>query len=260
MPKASYGDVSLILEQHVALLEIHRPPHNYFDVQLFHDMAEAFRDLENEPACRAVVLASEGKSFSAGANFDGASEGDGVANPNAEMIYSAGVELFAFSKPMIAAVQGSAIGGGLGLALVADFRVVSPEARFAANFVKLGFHPGFGVTYTLPRLIGIQKATLMFYTGRRINGEEAVAWGLGDALAPAHELRQEAMKLANEIAEAAPLAVLSTRATMRKGLLESVKAHLAHELAEQTRLRKTEDHKEGVRAVRERRPGRFIGR
>jgi enoyl-CoA hydratase/carnithine racemase len=138
--------------------------------------------------------------------------------------------------------------------------VVAPEARFAANFANLGFHPGFGLSYTLPRIIGTQRASLMFYTGRRIKGEEAVAWGLGDILAPAEELRAVARNLAAEIAACAPLAVRSTRATMRAGLAEAVKAQLEHELSEQDRLRQTEDFQEGVRAVRERRPGRFIGK
>jgi enoyl-CoA hydratase/carnithine racemase len=175
-------------------------------------------------------------------------------------LYAEAVRMFACKKPVVAAVQGAAIGGGLGLALVGDFRVVSPDTRFAANFVKLGIHPGFGLTYTLPRLIGMQKASLMFYTGRRISGEEAVAWGLADVLAEPDRLRDSAIELAAEIAENAPLAILSTRATIRHGLAEAVKAQTDHELAEQTRLFKTEDHREGVKAVAERRPGRFVGR
>ena len=140
------------------------------------------------------------------------------------------------------------------------FRVVSPEARFGANFVKLGIHPGFGLTHTLPRIIGVQKASLMFLTGRRINGDEAVAWGLADVLAEPERVRDEAMKLASEIAECAPLAVQSTRATLRRGLADAVRAQTDHEHAEQSLLFQTEDHKEGVRAVSERRPGRFKGR
>jgi enoyl-CoA hydratase/carnithine racemase len=260
MSNAKYGDVSVLQEQYVAIVEIHRPPHNYFDVQLFRDIAGAFRDLENESACRAIVLASEGKSFCAGTDFGKAVEEVGEGPSRAEKLYSAGVELFTFTKPIVAAIQGAAVGGGLGFALLADFRVVSPEARFAANFVKLGIHPGFGLTYTLPRLVGLQRANLMFYTGRRISGGEAVAWGLADLLAPADQLRQQAVLLASEIAENAPLAVQSTRATMRRGFLENVQAHLAHELFEQTRLRQTEDHREGLRAVAERRPGQFTGR
>lgn len=260
MSDLKYGDVSVRLDGHVALVEIHRPPHNHFDAQLIQDLAAAFEALDRHPECRALVLASDGKSFCAGANFNQgvAAASDEVASGTSRL-YQHAVRLFACEKPVVAAIQGAAIGGGLGLALVADFRVVSPEARFAANFVKLGIHPGFGLTYTLPRVIGVQRAALMFYTGRRIAGEEAVAWGLADMLASPDRLREEAMKLATEIAECAPLAVQSTRATMRRGLADAVKAQTNHEQSEQSRLFETEDHKEGVRAVKERRPGLFKG-
>jgi enoyl-CoA hydratase/carnithine racemase len=261
MTQPRYGDASVSIDNYVATVEIHRPPHNYFDVQLIRDLASAFNDLDADPACRAIVLAAEGKSFCAGANFasrnpTGATDRNQGGNP----LYAEGVRLFSCKTPVIAAVQGAAIGGGLGLALVADFRVVTAEARFAANFVKIGIHPGFGLTHTLPRLIGHQKASLMFLTGRRIGGEDAVAIGLADVLAEPENLRATAVGLAREIAENAPLAVLSTRATGRQGLADAVKRQTDHEFIEQARLMKTEDHREGIKAVAERRPGRFVGR
>jgi enoyl-CoA hydratase/carnithine racemase len=259
---AKYGDVSVLLEQHLAWVELHRPPHNFFDHQLVKDLADAFEALDQDPACRALVLASEGKSFCAGADFkrrgevrEGETESVGASS-----IYREAVRLFACEKPVVAAIQGAAVGGGLGLALVADFRVVSPHARFSANFVRLGIHPGFGLTHTLPRLIGTQRASLMFLTGRRIHGEEAVAWGLGDVLVASDRLRETAKQLAAEIAEGAPLAVRSTRITLRRGLADAVKAQTGHEFSEQSWLMRTEDHREGVRAVDERRQGRFMGR
>ena len=257
-----YGDVSVILEEHVAWVEIHRPPHNFFDHQLVKDLADAFEALDKDAACRALVLASEGKSFCAGADFKqrAVSGGDEPESRGAGLMYKEAVRLFACEKPVVAAIQGAAVGGGLGLALVADFRVVSPEARFAANFVRLGIHPGFGLTYTLPRLIGLQRASLMFLTGRRIHAEEALAWGLADALVAPERLRETARQLAAEIAEGAPLAVRSTRMTLRRGLADAVKAQTDHEFSEQSQLMQTEDHREGVRAVNERRVGRFIGR
>jgi len=261
MTQSRYGDASVSIDNYVAQVEIHRPPHNYFDVQLIRDLASAFNDLDADPACRALVLAAEGKSFCAGANFanrnpTGATETSQGGNP----LYAEGVRLFSCKKPVVAAIQGAAIGGGLGLALVADFRVVTREARFAGNFVKIGIHPGFGLTYTLPRLIGSQKASLLLITGRRIDGEEALAMGLADVLVEPDRLRSAALGLAREIAENAPLAVLSTRATMRRGLAEAVKAQTDHEFVEQARLMRTEDHKEGVKAVAERRVGNFVGR
>lgn len=262
MVEPKYGDVSVTLDAHVATLEINRPPHNFFDFNLIRDLANAFEALDKEPECRALMLCSEGKSFCAGANFSNrdASSGETAARAGENPLYAEAVRLFRCRKPVVAAVQGAAIGGGLGLALMADFRVATAEARFAANFVKLGIHPGFGLTYTLPRLIGVQKAGLMFYTGRRIAGEEALAWGLCDFIAEPDRLREVAGALAMEMAEGAPLALLSTRATMRQGLADAVKAQTDHESKEQAWLFRTEDHREGVKAVSERRPGKFIGK
>jgi enoyl-CoA hydratase/carnithine racemase len=170
------------------------------------------------------------------------------------------VRLFRVGKPMVAAIQGPAIGGGLGLALVPDFRVTCPEATFSANFTKLGFHPGFGLTVTLPRLIGVGTASLMFLTSRRIKGEEAHRIGLADVLVPQEQVRHAALALAAEIAACAPLGVIATRATLRQGLAERVAAATEHELAEQSRLRNTEDFKEGLRASNERRQPDFKAR
>jgi enoyl-CoA hydratase/carnithine racemase len=259
--KTAYGDhLTVTLEGHVATVTIDRPPNNHVSVELMSDLADALENLDNSNNCRAVVLTSAGKAFCAGADLvapDGIA-GKGMGGINA--LYDQAVRLFSVETPIVAAVQGAAVGAGLGLALVADFRVAAPEARFSANFVKLGFHPGFGLTHTLPRLIGQQRANLMFLTGRRVKTEEALAWGLVDEVAPLADLLAAAQTLAAEIAENAPLAVLATRKTLRHGLAEAVRAQTNHEHAEQTILRATEDFAEGVRAVQERRPGRFTGR
>jgi len=258
--KDHYGEVAVARDGNVAVLTIDRPPHNHVTVDLMRDLADALDHIDAEPQLRVSVLTSAGKSFCAGADLTAPS---GLANPNATQginaLYIEAVRLFSVRKPIVAAIQGAAVGAGLGLALVADFRVAAPEARFSANFVKLGFHPGFGITHTLPRIVGEQHAALMCLTGRRIKADEALAWGLVDELVPLGELRDAALKLAREIAEAAPLAVQATRATLRTELAERVKAQTDHEFEEQSALRKTADFAEGVRAVAERRPGRFTG-
>jgi enoyl-CoA hydratase/carnithine racemase len=257
--KSQYGDVAVQVRGHVAVVTIDRPPNNHVSVELMRDLADALGDIDGEIELRASVLKTAGKAFCAGADLVnpggvGASGMQGI-NP----LYVEAVRLFAVKKPIVAAVQGAAVGAGLGLALVADFRVAAPEARFTSNFVKLGFHPGFGVTHTLPRVIGEQRALLMCLTGRRLNGQEALDWGLADVLAPLEELEAAALKLANEIAENAPLAVQATRATFRADLAAAVKAQTDHEMKEQTWLRQTKDFAEGVRAVNERRAGKFVG-
>lgn len=262
-----FSDIEVTLIDNVATMEIQRPPLNFFDQSLIEQIADALNELDNMNTCRAVVLCAAGKAFCAGANFGtGQDDGSGSSDFTEEgfqnttgNLYKAGTRLFQTRKPIIGAIQGAAIGGGLGLALVPDFRVASPAARFGANFVKLGIHQGFGISVTLPRLVGHQTAHTMLLTGRRISGQEALDMGLVDVLVDADELRSRALELAAEIAENAPLAVQSVRATMRVGLAEAVLAATEHELAQQQRLRATNDAYEGIRAVSQRRAGNFTG-
>ncbi len=254
-------DLRVEMQGHVATLLLCRPPNNFIDLQLTAAIADQLERLDGVAECRAVVLAAEGRHFCAGADFSRPDRRAGDAEAGTgRTIYTEGARLLRTRKPIIAAIQGAAIGAGLGLAVVADFRVTCAEARFSANFTRLGYHPGFGLTATLPRLIGAQQAALLFYTGRRITGEAAVAMGLADMLVPQAELRAAAQALAEEIAGSAPLAIRATRATLRAGLVESYERATAHELAEQVKLRETEDFREGVRAMAERRSPNFAGR
>ena len=252
--------IKLNIQGHVAELVFHNPPHNHVNVDLLRALADQLETLDHNPNIRAVVLASEGKAFCAGADLATPDGMGGVSADPVREFYDQALRLFACKKPIVAAIQGATIGAGLGLAIVADYRIAAPEARFAANFTKLGFHPGFGLTHTLARLIGQQRASLMFMTARRFKAEEMLDWGLVDQIVEASDLRNAAMALAQEIAENAPLALLATRQTLRSGLVEAVTAALAHEHAEQSILRQTADYSEGVRSVFERRPASFIGR
>jgi enoyl-CoA hydratase/carnithine racemase len=259
------SDIGIEKSAHVALVEIRRPPNNFFDIPLIKEIAAAFESFDDDTNVRAVVLAAQGKAFCAGASFGDGSTLDAQGRrpnepgPGVAPLYIEGNRLFRTKKPIIAAVHGAAVGGGLGLAMVADFRVTCPEARFCANFTRLGFHPGFGLTVTLPAVIGQTKAALMFYTSRRITGEEAYKMGLADVLVPQQQVRDAAIKLAGEIGENSPLGLIATRMTMRGDIAERVRKATDHELEEQTRLRKTEDFKEGVKAVFERRLPNFTG-
>ncbi|CCE00604.1 enoyl-CoA hydratase/isomerase family protein [Bradyrhizobium sp. STM 3809] len=262
-----FPDIGVEIHGHVGLIEIRRPPLNFFDIALINQIADALEGFDRDIEIRASVLAAQGKAFCAGANFgDPARQAQEAKGDPADSLgpinhlYMQAVRIFRCKKPVVAAVHGAAIGGGLGLAVSADFRVTCPEARFSANFTKLGFHPGFGLTVTLPELVGKNNAELMFYTSRRVTGEEALKMGLANECVPQDQVRNAAMKLAAEIAECSPLGLLSTRATMRAGLADRVMAATEHELAEQTRLRATEDFKEGVKATEERRFANFKGR
>ena len=264
----NYTEIGVEKHGHVGLIEIRRPPLNFFDVTLINQIADALEEFDRDIEIRSSVLAAQGKAFCAGANFsdparkeqEARAESDPAANLPINHLYVQAVRIFRNKKPIVAAVHGAAIGGGLGLAVSADFRITCPEARFAANFTKLGFHPGFGLTVTLPELVGRNNAELIFYTSRPVTGEEACRMGLANECVPQDQVRSAAMKLAQEIAECSPLGLLSTRATMRAGLADRIMAATHHELAEQTRLRATEDFKEGVKATEERRVPNFRGR
>ena len=256
----SFETIAVTRAGHLATIEIRRAHNNFVSVPMVAEIADALEALDREAECRAVVLCADGKHFCAGADFSSRGpDGRGEPVERGRHLYKEAVRLWRTGKPIVAAVQGAAVGAGLGLAVMADFRVACPEARLSANFTRMGFHPGFGLTATLPRLIGAQQAALVFYTGRRFTGEEALAMGLVDRLVPAGELRAAATALTAEIAEAGPLAIVSTRETLRRGLAEAVQAATEREYQEQTWLRQTEDFREGTRAMAERRAPVFKG-
>ena len=248
---------------HVALVEIQRGPNNFFDQDLICDLADLFHEMDDDPSVRVIVLASQGKHFCAGANFGGSGRDNAARadrNPDEpNPLYVEAVRLFSSKKQVVSAVQGAAVGGGFGLAMFPDFRVGCPESRFTAKFVKLGFTPGFGLTYTLARIIGQQNALDLFYTGRRVGGEEAKSMGILDRIVPQEQVREAAIAFAQEIAENAPIALKTLRAAMRGDIAEQVRLATNQEGRDQFMCQQTNDHKEGVKAVAERRVGNFTG-
>jgi 2-(1,2-epoxy-1,2-dihydrophenyl)acetyl-CoA isomerase len=250
------SEVQVHVDRYVGIVEIQRPPNNHLSHQVVSDLVDTFRSL-SENGCRAAVLCSAGRNFCAGADLQTQDlfTGDATAR-----FYDLAAQLFDVPIPIVAGVQGNAVGGGLGLALAADFRVCSPSSRFTANFSRLGFHHGFGLSVTLPLVVGHQRAIDMLYTGRRVCGAEAAAIGLSDKIVPDEQLRDSAIELAREIGASAPLAVRSIKKTMRGHLREAVGQVLLRERTEQARLQKTLDWGEGITAVADRREPIFTGR
>lgn len=249
------------VKNHVGIITFSCPPYNHISVGLLEAMADEFLALEDIDDCRVIILRSEGKIFCAGADFnkggDFAEDDDDAA---ARGLYAQAARLYSNRKPIIVIVQGAAIGAGLGLALVADFRIASDISRFSANFVKLGFHAGFGISTRLPEVISKQNTARMSLTGERIDGATAFRWGLVDVLAPDENLEQVAFNFATQIAENAPLAVEATRATLRGDIVDRIRKTTRWEAELQSGLKKTSDFAEGIKAVSERRPGQFSRR
>lgn len=243
-------------ERHVTTIRFSNGINNFFDITLLGRLVTAIEGATTAGS-RAVVLESAGKHFCAGMNF----QPDKLVHRDGPHIYDEIVpRIFAQPLPLVAIVDGAAIGGGFGLAMAADFRVATPRARFAANFARIGVSHGFATTLTVPRIVGYQKATEILYTGRRIPGDEAYALGLCDHLVAPEDVSAYAHTLATDIATSSPLAVESIRRTMRAPLLDALPAALAEERREQDRLRATVDFAEGVAAYREKRLPVFLGR
>lgn len=258
MTLPSFDELRVETDGAVAVLEIARPPANYFDRPLITAIADAIDALADDGTTRVVVLASEGKHFCAGANFGTTAEGADRATES-RRLYAEGARLFSAPLPIVAAVQGSAVGGGLGLACAADFRVASSASRFWANFARLGFHQGFGLSESLPRIVGQQAAARMLVGAERVDGVRAAELGLADRLSEPGAERDTALELAREIAALAPLAVRSIRSTLRGDLADRVTAALDREATEQAWLWETADGREGIAASLERREPRFTG-
>lgn len=248
--------VRIHLDQHVATVEFATDAVNHLSEDLLQELVQAWDWADAEPACRAIVLCSAGRVFCAGVDFRsmvGASSG-----PSPAPLYRLAQHLLAGRKPCIAAVQGAAVGAGLGLALLADQRVACPKSQFTASFAQLGFHAGFGLTATLPHVIGGHCASKMLLMGQPVRGEDALRLGLADALAAeALGVRETALELARAVAANAPLAVQDMRRTLRAPLQSAFAQALETELAAQLRHMKTRDFVEGISAMVAKRPAQF---
>jgi enoyl-CoA hydratase/carnithine racemase len=230
---------------------------NPLDLALVRELAGTLERLDRDPAVRAAVLISTGKHFCVGAT---AKLTEGQPAWSTADLYAEVPRIAAFGKPLVAALNGAAVGGGAGLALMADWRQMAADAKLQINFSRLGYTPGFGVTRTLPDLVGAHRAAELLMSGRRVSAAEARSVGLCDAVSEPGQLLDDTLARAAEFAQGAPLAVRAIKSDARRRLLADLPAVLRDELAQQTRLKETADYAEGMSAVRERRRPAFVGR
>ncbi len=234
-------------------------------------MGDALRDRCAEVAAdgrtRVVVLTGTPPAFSAGGDLDMLEDlarrtrEEGLdAGPTMRRFYQRFLAVRELPVPVIAAVNGHAIGAGLCVALACDLLLVAEDAKVGLNFAKLGLHPGMGATWLLPRLLGTQRATAWLYTGALVSGGEAATQGLALAAHPGEELLERAEQLAGDVAASAPVVVRQLKETLRSGERDDLDTALEREAAAQAVSYGTKDLVEGLRAARERRPPRFEGR
>ncbi len=261
--------VELRISDHVAVLTLNREAErNAMTPELLDAFSDRVSALRGDALVRVVVVTGTGRHFCTGADFRTSAEllarsgfeGAAGRRESAKKIYSSFLSLLDLDVPVIAAVNGHAIGGGLGLALVADVRVVSAEAKLGANFVRLGLHPGMAVTYFLPRLVGVERAAELLFTGRIVTGAEAAAMGLAGHAVASADVLPRAMALAAEMAAAAPYAVRLTKRSLYAGLGYDARAAVELEAYAQALCADTEDVREGISALLEKREPVFRGR
>ncbi len=217
---------------------------------------------------RALVVTGTGACFSSGADFkstlqrtdSSALPPDAAPHERSYAMYVPFLSLLDIEVPVIGALNGHTVGGGFGLALVCDMRIGAEDAKYGANFVKLGLAPGMSISYLLPRLVGVARANELLLSGRLVDGREAAAIGILNRAVPTAEVLPAALELAKTIAANAPLAVRYTKAAIRRGLALTVREAAMEEAVAQAETLATDDCKEGITALLEKRTPVFTGR
>ena len=235
---------------------------NSMTPELLDAFADASARARADTGARCVVVTGSGAVFSAGADLRSSLQragDDRAPHERSFAMYEPFLSLLDLAVPLIGALNGHAIGGGFGLALVCDVRIGAQDARYGANFVRLGLAPGMAISYLLPRLIGAARASELLLTGRLVDGREAERLGILNRAVPAADVLPEAMAIAREIAAAAPLAVRATKRAIRRGLAQDARDAARHEAYAQAETLATEDAREGIAALLEKRPPRFTG-
>jgi enoyl-CoA hydratase/carnithine racemase len=234
------------------------------------ELLDAFRDAALEAArdedVRAVVVTGKGSAFSTGADFRSVLQrGEEGGRPRAPheksyAMYVPFLTVLDIEVPVVAALNGHAVGGGFGLALACDLRIASRDAKYGANFARVGLHPGMAISYLLPRLVGPARAAELLFTGRLVDGREAEALGIVNRAVAPEDVLPEAMAFAGTIAKNAPLAVRMMKRTFYEGLGWDVRGGALREAFAQAVTVETEDCKEGMAALLEKREPDFTGR
>ncbi len=250
--------VRVALDGHVATLTLAHPPVNAISGDVLEALLGAFRRLKADEAVRVAVLTGEGAIFSAGADLASAAQTGPLAlMQRGREVYR---ELAGFKKPLIAAVNGLCVGGGLELALLADLRICALSARFGQPEINLGIIPGWGGTQRLPAAIGQQRAAELILSGRLMRAEEAEATGLVLHAYPDDELKDQARNLARRLAEKPPLALQAAKDAVRTWAEEGPAAGHGREGVAMEGLTQTQDAAEGVMAFLQKRRPNFTGR
>ncbi len=261
--------VLLEIQHHIATLTINRPENrNLMTLEILEGLEAKLDVVLKEKGVRVLVITGTDPSFCAGADFrtppdslrETGLKGIAAFHQGMEAFYKPFFKITEADFPVIASINGHCIGGGMGFALLCDLRLCADEAVFSVNFSRVAIHPGMGSTYVLPRLIGVEKAQELFYTGRRFKGKEAERIGIVLKSVPRTHLDEETKKLSAEIAEGAPYLIKLTKKAIYDGLKWDIKQHLRRESLAQAVCGQMEDAAEGIQAFQQKRKPEFKGR
>lgn len=268
-------DLLYVKKEGVATITLNRPEKlNAFSPPMIRDLVLALKEAQEDHEVKAILLTGAGKAFCAGGDVEAMSEGVGFFRPDVnlpavkphslhikntlwKLIQQVPLALENIDKPVIASVNGDAVGAGCDLALMCDIRITSDQARFSEGYVRLGLVPGDGGAYFLPRIVGVAKALEMLWTGDFIDAGEALRIGLVNKVVPAGELSEAAFKFARRLAQGPALAMSLTKRAVYQGLKTDLKTSLDLISSHMGIVVETGDHREGVRALLEKRKPDF---
>lgn len=250
----------------VGVITLNRPDNrNSMTPELLDAFAAASRAARSDANARCVVVTGTGTCFSAGADFHATLQRDGAgsAQDRSYAMYEPFLSLCDLEVPVIGALNGHAVGGGFGLALVCDIRIGAETAKYGANFTRLGLAPGMAISYLLPRLIGHARAHELLLTGRLVDGREAAALAILNRATAGDQVVAHAMAMAQAIAANAPIAVRASKAAIRRGsgiTADAIRDAARAEAAAQAQTVASDDCREGIAAWLEKREPVFRGR
>ncbi|MEE8306142.1 MAG: enoyl-CoA hydratase/isomerase family protein [Gammaproteobacteria bacterium] len=259
----SDAPVLLEVKDRIAQITLHRPANrNSMDNEVMPAFVEKIDRVEKDQDLRCLIITGSGQSFCTGADFRSARAVNEYDMPHERSmkVYEPFLKVQEIRVPTIAAMNGHAIGGGFGLALICDIRIANRGSKYGANFARLGLHTGMAVSYMLPRIVGLPVASELLFTGRLIDGDNAAAIGLVNYVLDGDAVLAKAWELADEIASCAPVAVRMIKRSIQRGLDWDPRLAAEMEAHNQSRTSETEDAREGIAALLEKREPVFKGK
>lgn len=261
----TYDNIDVVEDSGIVTITLNRPDKlNALVGHMRRDLAEALEQAGSDRLVRVVVITGAGRAFCAGGDLERAAElmDRNDSEEFARLLGAARRVVTAIrqmTKPVVASINGSAAGAGCNLALACDLRIAASSATFTQSFVKIGFHPDWGGTYFLPRLVTANKACEMFFLGDPVDAAEAHRLGLVNWVVPDGELEEATRKLAERLRDAPPISVAAAKQAIYLSGTEELESMLRYEVEAQMRCFESRDGKEGVRAFLEKRDPRFTG-